>query len=676
MKLFFTILFFTIRIISFGQNPSQEWIVRYGMGDSYSNQYDANYYHSCVVDTNGNLFTCGNFLKSIDTLPGLLGQGDVYCTPSVFSTNTFIVKHASNGSLLWIKRIGGGGGDASYDLQIDNFGNIYILLFYTSSTDFDPGVGVVNLTGSGFSNLAILKLNNNGDFVWVNKIICSGFHNPGNISIDNYGGISVTGCYSGEIKFGATNIPIGPITISGNVNRYYVLKLDSSGNYQWSKTFGDTQPLEEIHHLKHKVDDDKNLILVANFIDSVDVDPGPGIVQLPLTNYQSFILKLDSLGNYKWVKVIPTSVKSIVIDNNNDIITTGWGELGDIDPGPGVFDITNPNLPGSESTYILKLDSAGNTKFVKAFVNDLTTTGVPSCFDEHECQYNYGQYVNVDNNNNIYITGAFSGKTDFDPDSPATFKLRTRYVNTNLNEEPDGATYCAKLDANGNFKWANCITGYPYPTSKSKARGKAIAVDLLGNVYNVGDLWDTLDTNPGPLVSISYFGSNYIQKIKQCTTNPITVTQNSSSLACNQTASSYLWVNCDSVYSPAAGSNTSQTYTPTSYGGSYAVIVTDNGCTEISPCVNYWPLGVEDLDGMNSVFVYPNPTKDEVNIKFKNLEKKVTLTVKDLNGRIVTKNEYLNSSNHHINLNGLHLGLYFLRIETETFNNVIKIIKD
>ena len=87
----------------------------------------------------------------------------------------------------------------------------------------------------------------------------------------------------------------------------------------------------------------------------------------------------------------------------------------------------------------------------------------------------------LDEHNNIYITGNFSGTADFDP-GPGTYSLTSA---------GDQDIFICKLDASGVFKWARRIGSVGPEWSAS------IAVDDMGNVYTTGSYSFTVDFDPG-----------------------------------------------------------------------------------------------------------------------------------------------------------------------------------
>lgn len=161
----------------------------------------------------------------------------------------------------------------------------------------------------------------------------------------------------------------------------------------------------------------------------------------------------------------------MTIDASGNVYVTGvFSGIIDFDPGPSTYTLNGlGNL-----MYITKQDPAGNLVWAKSF-------GVMSGITEKS------QAMTVDPLGNIIIAGYFAGPGDFDP-GPGTFML---YSSAGM-----GDAFILKLDANGNFIWAKCLSG----TADGVASDEFVSIDTdaLGNIYALGDYYDTLDADPGP----------------------------------------------------------------------------------------------------------------------------------------------------------------------------------
>src|SRR5690606_19356246 len=98
-------------------------------------------------------------------------------------------------------------------------------------------------------------------------------------------------------------------------------------------------------------------------------DPGVGVYNITsVGGADIFIQKLDSNGNFIWVKSIGATnheiSRAITIDNLGNPIVTGYFEdTVDFDPGAGVFNLTSA---GGDDVFLLKLDINGNFVWARA----------------------------------------------------------------------------------------------------------------------------------------------------------------------------------------------------------------------------------------------------------------------------------------------------------------------
>ncbi len=87
-------------------------------------------------------------------------------------------------------------------------------------------------------------------------------------------------------------------------------------------------------------------------------------------------------------------------------------------------------------------------------------------------------------------------------------------------------------------------------------------------------------------------------------------------------------------------------------------------------------LGIDNPEFTTSILVFPNPTSDLITVKNKTTEQLVSITIFDLNGRIVKINSSLDEGREtQIDLTTLASGLYFLKINTKNTSLIKRIIK-
>ena len=128
-------------------------------------------------------------------------------------------------------------------------------------------------------------------------------------------------------------------------------------------------------------------------------------------------------------------------------------------------------LINGRNGFAAKYTPDGALLWSKPFGNTGIHTGVTRVND-----------IAVDSGGSVFLIGAFSGQTDFDP-GPAEYSLTS-------NGDEDA--FVLKLDADGNFLWAVSFGG------KQSDTGEAIFVDGRGFVYTTGSFEEEMDVDPDP----------------------------------------------------------------------------------------------------------------------------------------------------------------------------------
>ena len=161
---------------------------------------------------------------------GYVLTGETYSNNGEFNgmnkgyNDIFVLKLNSNGDTIWKKTYGGVGLDWSSSITTSNDGG-YILTGITYSNDGD-----FSGMNKDSSDIFVMKLNSNGDIVW--KRTYGG-------SSEDYGYSITTTTDGGHILTGFTSSNDSDFSGMKKGNTViFVLKLNSSGEIEWKKTFG------------------------------------------------------------------------------------------------------------------------------------------------------------------------------------------------------------------------------------------------------------------------------------------------------------------------------------------------------------------------------------------------------------------------------------------------------
>jgi len=297
------------------------------------------------------------------------------------------------------------------------------------------------------------------------------------IAVDASGNTYLTGSFQGTVDFdpgsGAVNF-----TTNGNSD-VFVLKLDPNGNLVWAHAFGNTGR-DDGRGIA--VDSSNNVYVTGSFEGTVNFSTSGGATNLTSHGLEDvFALKLDGAGNLVWAREVGGSDidqgLGIAADASGAVLVTGFfGDTVDFNPNGGTFNLSSA---GIGDAFLLKLDTDGGFMGVRSFGGTSEDEG-------------FG--IALDGSGNVYLTGFFSGTTDFDP-GPGTLTLTSSGASSDI--------FVLKLTPVGTLVWVHGFgnTGVDI--------GEGITTDGTGTVYLTGLFQGTVDFDPG-LGTANLTGNNKV----------------------------------------------------------------------------------------------------------------------------------------------------------------------
>jgi len=332
-KTFLIVLLLFSYIFIFAQLNPWLWAKKAG-GTNYD------YGSGIAVDASGNSYVTGGF-------EGTATFGSTTLESSG-SQDIFVAKLDNRGNWLWAKKAGGTDSDYGYGIAVDARGNSYVIgCFYSATATF----GSTTFTGNGYNNIFVAKLDSSGNWLWAKNARESPYDYGHGIDVDASGNSYVTGYFYNSVTFGSTTL-----TSSGGAD-IFVAKLDSSGNWLWANNAGGTS--DECGN-GIAVDDSGNSYVTGYFYDSATFS------STTLINngvYDIFIAKLDSSGNWLWAKNAGGSSNDsgngIAVDASGNSYVTGYFDSN------ATFGYTTLTSNGDYDIFIAKLDSSGNWLWAK-----------------------------------------------------------------------------------------------------------------------------------------------------------------------------------------------------------------------------------------------------------------------------------------------------------------------
>ena len=281
---------------------------------------------------------------------------------------------------------------------------------------------------------------------------------PQSIDVDSSGNLYITGNFSGTVDFGSGNIT------SAGFEDIFVLKLNSSGEFEWVFTGGSTGT-DRGNAIS--VDENGNAVVtgfikyVANFSSASCTSNGSSDI---------FFLKLNSDGTLFSLHCEGGTGEDFgnAVDLDSDGNAYFTGEFSGTVNFFGTEDITSEGV-GSEDIFVVKLNSASTFQWVY-------TAGGNS--DDH------GLGIKVDSSGNSYITGYFSGTVNFG----------NGIIHTGIGSYD---LYVLKLDSSGEIQWV-----YTAGELLTTVIGEGVDIDTSGNVYVTGYFYKTVDFGGGDVTAL------------------------------------------------------------------------------------------------------------------------------------------------------------------------------
>jgi hypothetical protein len=179
--------------------------------------------HGVAVDRWDNVLLTGYFKGTMDFDPG-----PAIHNLSASSQDFFLLKLNHNGNYAWSECVNTAYNDDGRSLITDTLGHVYAIGELASSGDYDPGVGVYNLTSNGI-NTFIQTLDSSGNFIWAETFGSSGWDLPSHIVSDKFYNLLISGNIGVGGQGGSGDFDPGPgVFILGGTNIGFLEKLCNS----------------------------------------------------------------------------------------------------------------------------------------------------------------------------------------------------------------------------------------------------------------------------------------------------------------------------------------------------------------------------------------------------------------------------------------------------------------
>lgn len=415
------------------------------------------------------------------------------------STGTFDsdIPNASDPLLehKWTYTWGGTGSESMRAFTRDAGGNVLAAGTFTSPyMDYDPTDGSdIREEGAPHQLPLVVKFTATGEYVWSQTF--TGTHQTviDGIDTDSTGAVYIAGQFRGTVDLNpGEDVTSYTSHGSGSQNSAFLVKLNSNGEYVWSKVVGGDDGGTQ--YLDVKIDSNDRVVVggITNVDVSIDLNPDGGTdtktISSSAPGADSFISIFLADGTYVLSRVVygdnSDSIANVEIGSDDSIYIGGYtmsSELNIEDGDP------EANPDGYMVGYFVKYDSSGNYLWSVLYGG---TSGTITMYS-----------MDLDEEDNIYAGAEYYDQTDFDGTDGTDL-----YTPADGNGDP----YVVKYDSDGNYV-------YTISVPNAESYEETWYVDVTGGYLYFGGYSDggSLDYDPTSGVdtvesnSSGYFLSQY-----------------------------------------------------------------------------------------------------------------------------------------------------------------------
>jgi len=586
--------------------------------------------NSISTDAGGNIYVTGVFGHAI-----VFGSITLI-NPNGVNQDIFIAKYDANGNVLWAKSAGGTDVDFGNSISADASGNVFVTGYSNSpSLTFDSTIIHTN-ANSGWSDLFIAKYDTDGNVLWAKSVGGTSYDVGMSVSADAGGDVFLTGYFnSPTLTFGSSTL-----TNTGICN-FFIAKYDANGNALWAKRAGGTL-VDRGYSISA---DPAGNVFVAGSFESPTITFGSTTLSKPAgSTYPMFIAKYDANGN-----VLCASALASYVNSSECVNADHFGNafiVGVYDVSPFIVGTDTLILSGSENVFVAKYclspppaPEGANASVCFNNTASLSAIGIGTL----------GWYSQA--NGGTYLAGGATYTT------PLLTTTTTYYV--------QDSTWAASAT-----RTAVLVTVNPLPVVTANASATTVcagtSVTLTGGGASsyawTGGVTNGIGFIPSSTTTYAVLGTDSNNCYNTATiiihVKPlpdITTSLNGTIITSNQNGAAYQWFDCSNNNAIISG-QTSPSYTATT-NGSYAVIITLNGCTDVSACVNVNIAGIDHIVNNNQFTVFPNPNKGEFTIQSTS---EGFYSVIDELGNVIQKLKLNATNNYTTNISNLSNGIYFI----------------
>lgn len=622
------------------------------------------------LDGQGNIYVAGLFKDTID-----FDFGNNIYNLGANNNQNYLLKLDHNGNFIWVKSMG----DAllfnsNVVLTIDSNNHIIYCAQHSITFDIDPDSSVFLLNGSGSY---IAKFDSAANFIWAKQ-----FSNmvPTEIISNSINDILLCGSFTGVSDFNPDSAIVNKTSVGGQ--DLFILKLNSSGVFEWVKTSGSTT---NDFCTSLVLDANDHLYVTGNYHQAINFTNNNNNVMILQSNgsREMFLLKLDMSGNVYWVKSLggPEQdwIGEIHINQNNLYLGGAFNSIVDFDIGPGVQNIQTLNSSPGGALFLLKMNFAINLH------NDTVTI----CHGDSiilNSGYSIGNLWNTgDTSQYIYIStsGQYYASINngaVNTDTTTVIVIQDNASSSSISISTNDTLICPgtlielSASSSGNYNPINYFWSINGVINSTIDSTFTITVDSTSQIFGIGNYSaicigqqimssNTINVNTYPPTEVIF--DSGLSNTVLCTSDP----------AFNITGGTPT----GGIYSGIAVNN--GVFTPNA-SQSFINIINytyqdSNQCSYVSLDTIFVDVCTSTL--MNSpnnlLRVFPTSASDKITIEANFLNRMYTIDIIDVTGKIIASTQFTSVFNE-LPIFNLVRGVYIIAAHNDEWYSTARFIKE
>lgn len=364
--------------------------------------------YSLTTNSLGEIYLCLGIHDTMDIDPGP-GVSIINCANNI--TNLVLCKFSVTGALLWynhlVRTLGANYHDDARGISLDNNENIIIGGKFYGIIDLDPGPATAQfISTTGTSNAFIAKYSPTGSFIFGYGFGASQNDEVWELDVDENNNIIAIGDFQGNTDFDKSTA-VNSLSVS--YLSPFILKLANDGSFKWVKTHGTSSNGRAIP-LRVEIDKLNNILISGHCKGTTNlaISPASYPIAIGTSNFDIYIQKLDSMGNYIWAHRFGNTnsdqLGDMALDTLNNLYLIGYASKSiDLDRTTATYQLPTQFNFNVNYIYLAKFNPNG----IVDWARDIRGNGGADA----------GRTIEVNQYGQVYSFSQFTDSVDVNTDS-------------------------------------------------------------------------------------------------------------------------------------------------------------------------------------------------------------------------------------------------------------------